>query len=63
MNLNFSYEAMNAVMGIVKEFGLKPEHQHFDLNCSLSTRVWMRQIPAVTERIEKIEHCKIVMAD
>ena len=63
MNLKFSYEAMNAVMGIVKEFGLKPEHQHFDLNCSLSTRVWMRQIPAVTERIEKIEHCKIVMAD
>ena len=63
MNLKFSYEAMNAVMGILKEFGLKPEQQHFDLNCSLSTRVWMRQIPAVTERIEKIEHCKIVMAD
>jgi uncharacterized YigZ family protein len=63
MNLKFSYEAMNAVMGILKEFGLKPEHQHFDLNCSLSTRVWMRQIPAVRERIDKIEHCKIVMAD
>jgi uncharacterized YigZ family protein len=63
MNLKFSYETMNAVMGIIKEFGLKPEHQHFDLNCSLSTRVWMRHISAVTERIEKIEHCKIVIVD
>ena len=63
MNLKFSYETMNAVMGILKEFGLKPAHQNFDLNCSLSTRIWIRLIPAVTERIEKIEHCKIVIAD
>jgi uncharacterized YigZ family protein len=63
IKLKFSYDAINAVMGIVKEFGLKPEHQHFDLNCSLSTRVWMRQIPAVVEKIGKIEHCKIVLED
>jgi len=63
IKLQFSYETMNAVMGIVKEFGLKPEHQHFDLNCSLSTRVWVRQIPALTEKIDKIEHCKIIIED
>lgn len=59
IQISFSYETMNTVMGIIKEFGLKPEHQHFDLNCRLSTRVWIRQFPKVKESLNKVTGCKI----
>ena len=37
--LHFEYAAMNDVMRIVKDFGLKPENQHFDLDCQLDLAV------------------------
>ncbi len=63
INLNFSYEAMNTVMSIIKEFDLAFDQQHFNLNCSLTLRVWNRQLPVVTERFNKVEDCKIVVKE
>jgi len=37
--LHFEYAAMNDVMRIVKDFGLKPENQVFDLDCRLDLSV------------------------
>ena len=37
--LNFEYVLMNDVMRILKDFELKPENQHFDLDCSLEVSV------------------------
>ena len=37
--LNFEYALMNDVMRILKDFELKPENQHFDLDCSLEVSV------------------------
>ena len=37
--LHFEYALMNDVMRIIKDFDLKPENQHFDLDCSLELSV------------------------
>ena len=37
--LSFEYALMNDVMRIIKDFDLKPENQHFDLNCTLELSV------------------------
>lgn len=60
MRLEFPYEAMNAVMRIAKEFDLKQEHQQFDLKCALTLRVWIRQLPAITDRLSQVEGCGII---
>lgn len=59
IELQFPYEAMNGVMKIIKEFDLAFEDQHFDLNCTLQLRVWIRHIQEVSLRFGKIEGCKI----
>ncbi|MDX2431616.1 MAG: YigZ family protein [Bacteroides sp.] len=59
IKLNFEYEAMNSVMSIVKDFGLKFDSQNFDLVCSLTLRVWMRQLQEVTESFKKVKGCSI----
>lgn len=37
--LSFEYALMNDVMRIIKDFDLKPENQHFDLDCTLELSV------------------------
>ncbi len=37
--LGFAYEAMNDVMRLLKDYDLKPQQQHFDLDCSLEVEV------------------------
>ena len=37
--LHFEYALMNDVMRIIKDFNLKPENQHFDLDCTLELSV------------------------
>lgn len=37
--LRFEYALMNDVMRIIKDFDLKPENQHFDLDCTLDLSV------------------------
>lgn len=59
IKLNFDYDAMNSVMSIVKEFDLQLLGQHFDLDCSLTLKVWMRQIHSITDRFDKVKGCNI----
>ncbi|MFO7669425.1 MAG: YigZ family protein [Bacteroidales bacterium] len=60
LKLQFSYDAMNPVMNIIKEFGLVFDNQHFDINCKLNLSIWSRQIGEVTDRFAKIEGCRII---
>jgi uncharacterized YigZ family protein len=61
IGLQFPYEIMNGVMKIVKEYNLAFEDQHFDLNCTLRLRVWNRHLPAINQRLSKLEGCKITI--
>ena len=63
MNLDFSYPQMNGVMKVIKDFHLEFENQEFDLECSLTLKVWQRDQDRVIERISKIEGCKIVLEE
>lgn len=63
LTLNFPYDAMNAVMSIVKEYDLQMEDQNFDLDCSLDLRVWSRNFPKLTQRLEKLDGCKIIVRE
>ena len=60
IRLNFPFEAMNAVMSIVKEYDLILGQQDFDLECSLTLAVWRRNYSIVSEHLGKVEGCKIV---
>lgn len=57
--LQFEYASMNAVMKMIKDFDLQFEDQRFDLKCSLTLRVWKREMPALMERISMIEKCNV----
>lgn len=63
IKLNFEYDAMNSVMKIVKDYGLKFDSQSFDLNCSLTLRVWMRQVQAVRESFDKVKGCSLTLEE
>jgi len=63
MKVDFSYDRMNAVMKMIKDFELEFEDQHFDLDCSLSLRVWKRKSEKVMLGFSKIEGCKIALIE
>jgi len=63
LNLEFGYIQMNSVMKIVKEFQLGFETREFDLNCSLTLKVWIRQKNQVMDRLSNIDGCKITALD
>jgi uncharacterized YigZ family protein len=60
LGVEFSYSQMNSIMKVVKDLDLTLENQQFDLDCSLTLRVWNRHVPRVKERLSKIEGCKIL---
>ncbi len=49
----FPYEAMNSVMKVLKDMGLEPSQQDFNLECSLLIRVRLRNESTFLERISK----------
>lgn len=59
LNLEFGYNRINAVMKVVKEFQLGFETREFDLNCSLTLKVWIRHENQVLERLSLIDGCKM----
>jgi uncharacterized YigZ family protein len=62
LELNFPYPQTNAVMQVLKEYRLKPDSQHFDLDCSLTVRIWTRHLDAVKEKLSRIEGCRVSTA-
>lgn len=60
VSLEFGYNHMNQVMKVIKDFNLVFENQQFDMECSLTLRIWNRIVPEVQEKLSKIEGCKIL---
>lgn len=58
IKLEFTYLQMNPVMKLIKDFHLDFEDQLFDLDCSLSLKIWKRNSAKVMREISKIEGCK-----
>ena len=59
IKLDFRYEQMNAVMKLIKDYRLDFEDQLFDLNCTLTLKVWKRNSEKVVREISKIEGCSL----
>ncbi|MBO7101473.1 MAG: YigZ family protein [Bacteroidales bacterium] len=57
--LLFQYETMNDVMRILKEFDLKPENQHFELDCTLEVEVRQSESVRFYDRIAELRTVKI----
>lgn len=55
--VKFGYERMNDVMKILKEMGLVPERQSFDLECSLEVKV---RLSLVKDFEERLKFCQII---
>ena len=50
--VSFGYEAMNAVMKVLKDMDLPQQAQQFGTECSLETRVRLSALPAFREKME-----------
>lgn len=48
---HFSYEAMNQVMGLIKEFDLTIVHQQFELTCVIELEVPLYLEQVITDRL------------
>jgi len=59
MWLEFSYEQLNSVMKLIKEYGLEFNDQQFDMTCTLQLKVWIRIESEVVGMISKISGCQI----
>ena len=59
IHLEFGYGQMNAVMKFIKDRGLQMEHQDFDLECSISLKVWLWNSEQIQRDISKIEGCTL----
>ena len=59
MRVEFGYDRMNSVMKLIKDFELDFEDQLFDLDCTLSLKVWKRKSEQVVREFSKIEGSKI----
>jgi uncharacterized YigZ family protein len=63
LSLEFKYEQMNRVMKVIKDFQLEIEHQQFDMECSITLKIWKRQMPQVLASFSKITECKITVIE
>ena len=55
----FDYLQMNSVMKRLKDLGLTPTDQQFNLSCSLRVDVRLAMIPSFLESFNKLEGCRI----
>ncbi len=55
--LRFGYDSMNSVMKLVKDMSLEQSNQNFGLECELTVRVRLSQVPDFLESVEGISGC------
>lgn len=55
--LKFGYDSMNSVMKMVKDMALEQSNQNFGLECELTVRVRLSQLPDFLESVEGISGC------
>ena len=58
INVQFEYPQMNSVMKVIKDLDLSFDNQEFDLNCSLTLKVWKRKMDRVWTQLSLIKGCK-----
>jgi uncharacterized YigZ family protein len=63
IKLEFAYDRMNSVMKLIKDFQLDFEDQLFDLDCSLTLKVWKRLSVQVIQGLSIIEGCKLTVIE
>jgi uncharacterized YigZ family protein len=63
IKLDFRYEHMNAIMKLIKDYELDFEDQRFDLDCTLTLKVWKRKSEKVIREISKIEGCSLTQIE
>ena len=59
ITVQFEYPQMNSVMKVIKDLDLSFEDQEFDLNCSLTLKVWKRKMDRVWTQLSLIKGCKL----
>lgn len=59
LHISFEYPQLNSVMNVIKDFQLEFVNQQFDLECSLTLKVWKRIELQVIGRLSNIEGCKV----
>jgi uncharacterized YigZ family protein len=57
--LHFSYDAMNAVMKLLKEFEAEQRSQVFEIECSLEFSVRMRDADALCTALKKLDNVEL----
>jgi uncharacterized YigZ family protein len=63
LSVEFEYGRMNGVMKVVKDYQLEIEDQKFGLDCSLTLKIWKRQMDRVLASFSKITECKITVIE
>jgi uncharacterized YigZ family protein len=63
LKVEFGYAHMNSVMRVVKEYQLDFEDQEFDMDCTLTLKVWKRKTERVLDSFSKIAQCKISLIE
>ncbi len=63
LRVEFEYERMNTVMKVIKDNRLEFEDQQFDMDCSLTLKVWKRKTEWVLDSFSKITQCKISLLE
>ncbi len=56
--VKFGYDSMNNVMKMVKDMSLEQCNQNFGLDCELTVRVRLSQVPDFLESVEGISGCR-----
>ncbi len=56
IELKFSYESMNDLMSLLKEFELEISKSVFDINCQATILVRKKLVKSVLERLTKLDH-------
>ena len=59
LELRFDYARLNEVMKIIKDFHLEFYDQHFDMQCTLKLKIWIRISSAVMAKFSIIEGCEM----
>ncbi len=57
--VHFGYMGMNGVMKVMKDMGLEPKKQQFDMECSLEVSVRLSLVDSFMERMGDVEGCNI----
>lgn len=58
--ISFGYMEINAVMKTIKEMGITPSGQSFDMTCSMTLNVRLSQCQAFEKAVSDISGCSII---